>query len=156
MHGKTMKNLIVGIDPGKKGAIAFLDKDTLEAEVYSMPQFILDLVDILKSKQENIFFAVIEKQQPFPRQGIVSTFNLGEHYGTIKGILYTLQIPYIEVSPHKWQKEMIGIKKKAKIKELSLKKAKAFFPYLDIGKNHNKADALLIAEYARRFIYKSL
>jgi len=56
MHGKTMKNLIVGIDPGKKGAIAFLDKDTLEAEVYSMPQFILDLVDILKSKQENIFF----------------------------------------------------------------------------------------------------
>ena len=146
------KFYIVGIDPGKKGAIAFLDKDTLKAEVYSMPQLTIDLVDMLKNKQKDIFFVILEKQQPYPKQGIVSTFNLGEHYGTIKGILYTLQIPYIEVSPHKWQKEMIGIKKKAKIKKLSLEKAKAFFPYLDIGKDHNKADALLIAEWGRRFL----
>ena len=149
------KKLIVGIDPGKKGAIAFLDKDTFEAEVYSMPQFVLDLVDILKSKQENIFFVVIEKQQSFPKQGVKSIFNLGIHYGIILGILTTLQIPYEEISCHKWQKEMIGgNKERGKTKKLSLKKAKALFPYLDIGKNHNKADALLIAEYARRFIYK--
>jgi len=147
------KFYIVGIDPGKRGAIAFLNKNTLEAEIYSMPQFVLDLVDILKSKQENIFFAVIEKQQSFPKQGVKSIFNLGIHYGIILGILTTLQIPYEEISCHKWQKEMIGGNKiKGKTKEFSLKKAKALFPYLDIGKDHNKADALLIAEWGRRFL----
>ena len=156
--GKNMKNFVVGIDPGKKGAIAFVDKDTLEAEVYLMPQFVVDLISMLKSRQRSILLVVLEKQQPFPRQGIVSTFNLGEHYGIIKGILHTLGIPYEEISARKWQRKLLGNfttvnhkDRRKLIKTLSLKKAKALFPMTDIGNHDGKSDALLIAEYGRRF-----
>jgi len=147
---------IVGIDPGKKGAIAFININSLKAQVYNMPSYIEELIKLFFPYKENILLVAIEKQQPFPKQGVKSIFNLGTHYGIILGILTTLQIPYEEISCHKWQKKIIGSnKERGKTKELSLKKAKALFPYLDIGKNHNKADALLIAEYARRLFVKN-
>lgn len=151
-----LKKYIVGIDPGKKGAIAFININSLKAQVYNMPSYIEELIKLFFPYKENILLVAIEKQQPFPKQGVKSIFNLGTHYGIILGMLTTLQIPYEEISCHKWQKEMIGSnKERGKTKELSLKKAKALFPYLDIGKNHNKADALLIAEYTRRLFVKN-
>ena len=96
----------------------------------------------------------IEKQQAFPKQGVVSTFNLGIHYGTLLGILKTLKIPYEEIAPKKWQKAMLGSGRRTRKenKKLSLEKAKSLFPYLNIGKHDGKSDALLIAEYGRRFL----
>ena len=152
----SKKNYIVGIDPGKKGGIAFIEIESLNAQVYAMPKFEETLIEMLLLSRENILIVDIEKQQPFPKQGVVSTFKLGVHYGTLIGIFKSLKIPYEEIPPKRWQKVLLGNgKKKRKVsKELSLKKAKALFPQLanDIGKHDGKSDALLIAEYARRLI----
>lgn len=148
--------LVTGIDVGKKGGIAFIEVKTLKAEVYEMPEDFLDFVDLLKTKkQQDTIIAGIEKQQPFPKQGVVSTFTLGTQYGMLIGILKILKISYEEIHPKKWQKLLLGnLKKKTRkeIKQLSLQKAKSLYPYLadQIGKHDGKADALLIAEYVRR------
>ena len=146
--------LIAGIDVGKRGAIAFIDKETLKAEVYPMPEDYQEIIDLFENKKKDLLIVLIEKQQAFPKQGVVSTFNLGIHYGILLGILKTLKIPYEEIAPKKWQKAMLGSGKRTRKenKKLSLEKAKSLFPYLNIGKHDGKSDALLIAEYGRRFL----
>ena len=151
--------LIAGIDVGKRGGIAFINLKTLRAEVYAMPNDFSEIISLFERKRkEDILITLVEKQQAFPRQGVVSTFKLGIQYGMILGILKTLRIPYEEISAKKWQKVMLGNygkKARKEIKQLSLEKAKSLFPYLDIGKHDGKADALLIAEYGRREIFKN-
>ena len=148
--------LISGVDIGKKGAIAFINSKTLRAEVYAMPEDFLEVISLFERKlQEDMLLVLVEKQQAFPKQGVVSTFKLGIQYGMILGILKALKIPYEEISAKKWQKVMLGNygkKIRKEIKQLSLEKAKSLFPYLDIGRHDGKADALLIAEYGRRIL----
>ena len=148
--------LISGVDIGKKGAIAFINSKTLKAEVYAMPEDFLEVISLFERKfQEDMLLVLVEKQQAFPKQGVVSTFKLGIQYGMILGILKALKIPYEEITAKKWQKVMLGNygkKTRKEIKQLSLERAKSLFPYLDIGKHDGKADALLIAEYGRRVL----
>mgnify|MGYP000129570506 CR=1 FL=1 len=148
--------LISGVDIGKKGAIAFINSKTLRAEVYAMPDDFSEIVSLFERKlQEDMLLVLVEKQQAFPKQGVVSTFKLGVQYGMILGILKALKIPYEEISAKKWQKVMLGNcgkKIRKEIKQLSLERAKNLFPYLDIGRHDGKADALLIAEYGRRIL----
>ena len=46
---------------------------------------------------------VIEKQQPFPKQGGVSNFTLGNGFGLLKGIAVGMGLPYRLVRPREWQ-----------------------------------------------------
>jgi len=153
--------IIAGIDIGKKGGIAFIDIKTLQAEVYKMPEDFTELIELFERKKKRDTVIVgVEKQQPFPKQGVVSTFRLGVQYGIVLGILKALRISYEEIHPKKWQKEMLGnYKKKTRkeIKQLSLERAKSLFPYLanEIGKHDGKSDSLLIAEYMRRCLIKN-
>ncbi len=148
--------IVAGIDVGKKGGIAFIDIRTLQAEVYKMVEDFAELIALFEEKKKRDVIVVgVEKQQPFPRQGVVSTFRLGVQYGMILGILKALKISYEEIPAKRWQKEMLGSHKKKtrkEIKQLSLERAKALFPYLanEIGKHDGKSDALLIAEFVRR------
>jgi len=152
--------IAAGIDIGKKGGIAFIDVKTLQAEVYKMPEDLTDLIALFeRKKKENTIVVGVEKQQPFPKQGVVSTFKLGTQYGMILGILKALRISYEEIHPKRWQVAILGRHKKKtrkEIKQLSLEKAKALFPQLanEIGKCDGKSDALLIAEYMRRCLIK--
>jgi len=153
--------IVAGIDVGKKGGIAFIDIKTLQAEVYKMFEDFTELIALFeRKKKEDTIVVGVEKQQPFPKQGVVSTFRLGVQYGMILGILKALKISYEEIHPKKWQKEMLGSHKKKtrkEIKQLSLEKAKALFPQLanEIGRCDGKSDALLIAEYMRRCLIKN-
>ena len=153
--------IVAGIDVGKKGGIAFIDIRTLQAEVYKMFEDFTELIALFEEKKKrDVIMVGVEKQQPFPKQGVCSTFRLGVQYGIVLGILKALKISYEEIHPKKWQKEMLGSHKKKtrkEIKQLSLEKAKSLFPYLanEIGKHDGKSDALLIAEYMRRCLIKN-
>ena len=149
-----MKNLIVGIDPGKKGAIAFIDIRTREATVYDMPRGENEIIDLFVNHKDDIFFVAVEKQQPFPKQGVSSTFSLARHYGFIMGVIKTLGLSFEEIPPRKWQNNLFGCSKRTRnqSKVLSLSKARALFPSAKIGKRDGRSDALLIAEYARRMM----
>jgi len=67
-------------------------------------------------------------------------------YGTLKGILTALHIPFELIRPVDWQRAL-GCMTKGD-KNISKTKAQQLFP--DIKVTHAKADALLIAEHCRR------
>lgn len=156
--------VIVGIDPGNAGAIAFLKGK--EAWVYDMPTFttegkgktkkgnvkkhtVLDeqeLFNLLSSDLIDHMF--IEKSQSMPGQGAPATFNYAAGYGIIRGICVGLQIPYTLVHPATWRKALM--KDMDKGKDSSLVRAKQLFPKVEIGKKDGRAEALLIAFYGKK------
>jgi crossover junction endodeoxyribonuclease RuvC len=92
------------------------------------------------------FFAIIEKVHSMPKQGVASSFKFGQSYGFLRGCLVASGIPFEEVSPQVWQKELGCLSKGDK--NVTKARAQSLFPQLRI--THATADALLICEYARR------
>jgi len=139
--------IYLGIDPGKSGAIAavwddgeayssFAPGDGTEADVAEF----LQAFDLANAR------AVIEKVASSPQMGVTSAFTFGRSYGFLRGVLAASKVPYVEVSPQRWQKAMEcltgGDKNKSK------QKAQQIWPTIKI--THRNADALLLAEYGRR------
>jgi crossover junction endodeoxyribonuclease RuvC len=153
--------LICGIDPGRKGAIVFLDIGARYVYIVDMPKFDYQVIEIFKEVcGKNYVDAVyIEKQHAFPRQGVVSTFNFGKHYGYLLGVLESLELRIIEVSPIKWKSyfQLKKLKTRKQIKQQSIAYAISLFPLLkDVIKNYDgRAEALLVAEFGRRHEFKS-
>jgi len=101
--------LTLGIDPGKTGALAFLDGRTL-IDVVDMPPLtghalgsaIADLVADFAPLE--IGEAWVEKVASMPRQGVRSVWTFAEGYGAILGALGVLRIPVRHVTPAAWKK----------------------------------------------------
>jgi crossover junction endodeoxyribonuclease RuvC len=153
--------IYIGIDPGKKGGIGIINNNPrllLECNI-EMPLDSADEIDCIKIFQIlNIFvsevdsFCIIEKAQSMPQQGVKSMFNYGRGYGELIAVLKILKIPYQEIQSQKWKKEFSLIKKD---KKASIAVAEKLFPeekfYTERGRAMDgKAEALLIAEFARR------
>jgi len=146
--------MIIGIDPGLDGGIAILDGNAL-ALLETIPTekktgFIKRQVDaqklgsILKDYKDCICY--LERVASRPGQGVGSVFSFGDTYGAIRGVLGALNIPIYYVTPQKWKKEL-----KISSKEDSLKASKDLFPLLKWRKkDHNLAEAILIAQYGQR------
>jgi len=157
---------VVGIDLGLNGAIAYIDDDG-GYRTFNMPCYAVrrgrktqrkidkrGLFEILKGIKTDKIVCFIEKQRPFPKQGIVSAFHLGEQQGLVEGILLALGISYESIYPQQWQKEFSIIRSK-NTKFASYEKASSLFPNAKLKTERGKildgrCDALLIAEYGRR------
>jgi len=162
-----------GIGVIRYGKLGEYSKPLVEA--FKMPATEMDLCELLKSliptydlmtrMKEPRVFCYLEKAQAFPgsqkvtrcprcstvlktrqSQGVSSTFKFGMQYGTLKGILTALHIPFELIRPVDWQRAL-GCMTKGD-KNISKAKAQQLFP--DIKVTHAKADALLISEYCRR------
>lgn len=148
--GIRIKLIILGIDPGKTGALAVINK---KVSIYDIPicngEIDIKKLDTflfnLKSTYPKIK-CFVEKSQAMPNQGIVSTGNYMKNYGIILGLLTSNNIIYTEVRPQIWKKKLNLIKKD---KTESIKLCKTLIPgsekYLKLKKHHNRAEALLIA-----------
>lgn len=151
----------IGIDPGKKGGIAIIHNNNCmlahempvnsDGEIDSQTIYqILDGIFPLPG-----FFCVLEKAQAMPKQGVVAMFNYGKGYGEILAVLKILKIPFQEIQPMRWKKEFNLVKKD---KSASIVVAEKLFPdqvFLTpkMRLMDGKAEALLLAEYAKR-MYK--
>lgn len=146
----------VGIDPGlRSGALAAIDSDGKFITAMNI-KAIEDRIDvkwlkgamlaIVPADQE--FMICIEKVGVMPKQGIASSGRFMLAFGAIGAVaeLTCKNVHY--VIPQVWKKFM----NVSSDKELSLKTAKELFPDapLPLKKDHGKAEALLLAEYARR------
>ena len=154
-----MTKFYIGIDPGEHGAIATVSDDTL-AKAVKMPATERDVWEALKQITEDRYcFVALEKVGPARgkdgrKQGVSSAFKFGMGYGVLRGCLVASGLPREDVLPRRWQQEF-GLVFPASMdltltKKKNRHKAKAqqLFPHLKII--HAIADALLIAEYARR------
>lgn len=98
-----------------------------------------------------------------------ATWEFGRLNGMLEALLTANRVPFVKVAPKKWQSIMwegipiqqkpssTGKTMKTDTKVMSLHAAKRLFPDLDLRRtdrckiaDHNKVDALLIAEYCRR------
>lgn len=116
-------SLIVGIDPGKDGAIVAMDEQgiiksvALTKELFTIPigkgsrreydavamgNYLTELHAL-----QGVRLVCIEKQQAMPSQGGTSMFSLGMGYGLWLGIIGTLTIPCSVVHPKTWQKAVL-------------------------------------------------
>tara|TARA_B100001027_G_C16089728_1_gene251129 strand:+ start:125 stop:613 length:489 start_codon:yes stop_codon:yes gene_type:complete len=154
--------LIIGIDPGLKGAICIL-KDGKILDVFDMPvmpvgkknksqvngsQIFNEIQKAITNEDKKDIKVVIEQVSAMPGQGVTSMFNFGQSFGVLKGVFSAMQIAMDFVSPVKWKKYYNLINTH---KDLSRTKAIEFFPYishkLSRKKDANKADAILIASF---------
>lgn len=146
--------VFIGIDPGKQGAIAKIEEGCLLATPvplssgeYDVPGM-LDLFCGINNKEA---FCVIERAQAMPGQGVVSMFEFGKGYGLWLGVLYASLIPFEVVHSRVWTKEMLaGAPGEGKNRGITV--AKRLFPLWQpvFKKDLVVADAILLAEYARR------
>lgn len=145
--------IYIGIDPGKSGAMAVIYQaldDAVEIVPFDERDYVSRLrdmsVSLVKAK------ACLEHVGAMPGQGVTSMFNFGQNFGYIRGLLEAFQIPYELVRPQKWKKEF-GISDK----NSSVECCKRLFPGVSLRRTErcrkdddNMAEALLMAEYARR------
>ncbi|MBC8299866.1 MAG: hypothetical protein H8E55_29325 [Pelagibacterales bacterium] len=101
-----MKKIIIGIDPGKGGALAIYDEYTDKYNAYNCPDTIKGMVELTKewSNKSSSVIAYLEKVHAFPTDGRSSAFKFGMNYGIWQGILESLDVDTVLVSPIIWQK----------------------------------------------------
>ena len=159
--------LIIGIDPGIKGAICIF-KNGIILDVFDMPtmpvgkknksqvngsQLYNEIQRAVINENKSDIKVVIEQVSAMPGQGVTSMFNFGQSFGVIKGICAAMQLPIFFIRPIKWKKhfELINSQKDA-----SRTKAIEMFPkissILSKKKDSNKADAILIASFYENII----
>ena len=158
-----MSVIVIGIDPGLDGAIAWLDGDghylvwdTPTAKdgrhrVYLLSEMRALLLNATVGVQ-GTHHVFIEKVHSMPRQGVASSFNFGDGFGSWKGLVAGLALPMTLVTPQRWQKTILDGMQGGK--DASIIRALELFPLADLKrkKDHGRADALLIAEYGRRTV----
>ncbi len=143
-------NIYIGIDPGINGGIATINNNFVQA--YKMPQTIRDLWELIHeikstAELENYSItAALESVWSSPQMGVKSAFTFGNGFGHLEMALTALGVPYERVRPQAWQKAMGCLTKGDK--NVSKRRAQELFPAIKV--THAIADALLIAEFARR------
>ena len=157
--------MVVGIDPGLSGAMAFIVHSGSVLKTRLMPTLQASktkreidermLFRILTVRKRAISHVFIEKVHAMKKQGVTSCFNFGCGWGMIRGICTALELPYTLVHSTTWKKAMC--KDLPKGKDVSIIVAKRLWPGVNLKatdrskKDHSGlADALCIAEWGRR------
>ena len=100
--------IVIGIDPGRTGGIAVVDRDFNHKTSCEMPDSPKEIAKLLlgflhiKSWKNCIVY--IEKAQVMASgEGKISMQNYMREYGRLLGMLDAMGIPYVEVSPMTWK-----------------------------------------------------
>ena len=145
----------IGIDVGKKGGYAVIrDDDNYETHLWDDKDFIEVMWDIAQTTEfDERIIACVEKVGAMPHQGVTSSFNFGKSAGFVEGVLNALGIPYQLIPPQRWKKEFTLNSDKQR----SVEVCERLFPNASLlptarckVKSDGMAEALLMAEYARR------
>lgn len=158
----TPDRVYIGVDPGKTGALAMIQKRSGLLTVYPMSPAGDDLdfsaisdwiISSLRAANSlGHAFAAVEKVHAMPGNGASSMFSFGYNTGGIHGILGALHIPRVLVAPQTWKNEIL--RDTLKDKDAAIDFCRRMYPEvpLTIGKRKKPdsglADAICIAYYA--------
>lgn len=159
-------SIIIAVDPGASGGIAWAKQDTLNDSntirwrffADAMPKTGGDILRLLRSIQQQAIISnsevtmVIEKVGGYigrPQPGS-AMFRFGFGIGYIHGIAMTLGMRIIEVRPQKWQQHFsLGTKGEMTTSQWKNKlKAEAQRRFPTTAPTLKTADALLILDWA--------
>ena len=153
---------ILGIDPGVTGGWALLDdRDLIECN--DLPVVKIGTANMIEPRQLAAILEVwdpdaivIEDNKANGGNGSLANFSMGTSMGVIAGVVGTLSHPLVRVRPVDWKRAVgIGsVKGTATVrKEAGRQRAIELWPNNDFfkrKKDHNRAEAALIAEWYRR------
>jgi len=166
----------IGIDPGTSGAIAVLSDARQVIDIVDCPVNVVELsgrktkagkarnrtvvdipamVELLRrlAPPDGSIIA-LEKVHPMPQEGVVSVWTFASAYYPWIAAAAALGVPLELVQPQEWKKVMLSGSTKEKdagvIKAQQLFPAAPLIPLRARKADHNRADALLMAEYIRR------
>ena len=155
--------IIIGIDPGKQGGMAFMDEGRncrtfplpmidRKVDVGALQEFILDNYQVFLSSILNRSILVyLEKQQV--RGGQRGQALIGENYGRITAVLDLLKLVTKEIPSPTWKKALFPDQKTHGNKEISIQKCLEWGYELPTLRPKGKklhdgiADAICIAMY---------
>jgi crossover junction endodeoxyribonuclease RuvC len=149
-------SLFMGIDPGKAGGVAVVTSEGSIHHIEKMPQTESQISQLFNSLQyDGIQLTIIERVHAMPGQGVTSMFTFGQGYGGLRMALHCFEFPFEDVTPQAWMKTLLprGRNKEestAVWKNFIIEQAKMLYPRYKTLITKNTADALMIAEYARR------
>lgn len=162
---------IIAIDCGLEGAFAALHPE-FAPEVGDLPVMSdeatkwIDGRKLLTLLNPHVAYGtifVIERLQAMPKNGSIASFSMGITFGSLLVAVQQFDKPMHLVHPRVWKRKMglsgrdeFGEKKSdTKRKHESLFRARELFPQLsgDLTrvKDHNRAEALLLAHYWREY-----
>lgn len=148
-------SIYIGLDPGKKGAMAIMGYSNTTGERYMMKIIPFDPQKYIKTlKQFNGATVCIEQVHSLPHEGVKSVWSFGQTYGWLLGVLDAVGLSYQTVPPNLWKKDFSLLRTE---KKQSIEVCKRLFPGIELKRtdrcrndDDNMADAALICEYARR------
>lgn len=163
--------LFWGIDNGTTGTLAcvgecgthFIETPILKEQSYTKAKKIISRIDHVKLKQWIVgimgdkfspqdVIAVLERPLVNPGR-FVATISAVRALEATLCVIEDLGIPHMYVDSRDWQRKMLpsGIQGAPELKKASMDIGLRLFPgHADVIKKHKDADALLIAEHARR------
>jgi len=152
--------IIIGIDPGKAGALVAMGNNGSIKDKIIMPIAgkELDIPAITKwlnwwLELKEPVIACVEKVHAMPGQGVVSMFTFGFNVGVIRGVISALNITLYLVAPQTWKKVVLA--DTPKDKNAAIDYCSRVYPEVSLlatersKKPHQGiADAICIARYA--------
>ena len=149
----------LGCDPGKAGAYAIIRPSEGLVQVDDFLHWLSTLTDFEAFRDAakldgSKMLCALEKVSAFPGQGVTSMFTFGESFGRWQMLLECLGIPYVLVSPARWQKAVLGSKPpKGQAKARVWETMRRRFPRVELSgprgaKLTGRSDALALAYYA--------
>jgi crossover junction endodeoxyribonuclease RuvC len=155
--------LVLGVDPGLSGAIAFVNDGEL-LNVADLPLVDVQhgkgsrkelspalLHDMLVHTEIRIGRAIVEHVGASPQMGSVSAFRFGENFGAILAVLACCGVRTELVRPQTWKKAMGLGPDKALSRAMAIKLWPDQSQYFARAKDDGRAEAALLCEYSRRF-----
>lgn len=150
-------SVIMGVDPGAAGAVAWIDSDG-KKHVENMPDTARGILDLFRQIFEDVPFPdcvdnvcyLEDVGKGLPGQSSSATAVFARHNGHLEMALMALDVKIVKVLPQKWQKTM-GIGKstdcatKQEWKRKLKAKAEEMYPMFKVTLKN--ADALLILDY---------
>jgi len=155
--------VIVGIDPGAHGALAFLpergtpwvmDMPTVQVKrgkrtINRVEPAVIGAV-LRGTLVGNDIVASVEQVGAMPGQGVSSMFEFGRSFGAVLGVLAALSVPVTMTPPQTWKRAMGVSADKTGSRASALRLWPELAAELARVKDDGRAEALLIAEHYRR------
>jgi crossover junction endodeoxyribonuclease RuvC len=155
--------IVIGIDPGLSGAIAFYDTVEGAVEIADMPT--VEISRNGKNKREvsavllsniltrhKVEAAFLERVNAMAGQGVTSVFSFGRSSGMVEGILAAYDIPTTLVTPQAWQKAVGQRAGKDGSRERAMQLFPAQAELFQRKKDDGRSDAALIAYYGAKLL----
>lgn len=151
---ESSPEVILAVDPGLSGAVCRLEGNRIE--VLRDFRVLSDIARAIQKLSYGTTRAIIEAVHAFSGQGLVSTFSFGRAAGVADGALALSlpRVPVETVDPRLWQKFFrvrYGIPPEQEFcsRSLANKMFPDYAPLFKRVKDHNTADAVLLAVYCR-------